>query len=225
MANIAIICEGISENKILQHMATRACGPHTFNAIQPKITQDTLKQDGFGGWKQVLDHCNEETFDAIFQFNDYLIIQIDTDASEIAPYNVAKNDNSGHAKSQYRLHCEIKHRLLKNVPRGCRKKYSSRIIFAICHNEIECWLLPLYHTGAAACKTTNCIYTLNRALSKKNLPGIPDKDKNCDMAQKAYRNILKQIRKPADVEHLAACRHGCAMFLEGLYMIKKGEEQ
>lgn len=37
MANIAVICEGVSEFNILNHIVSRYAGEHFLNAIQPRI--------------------------------------------------------------------------------------------------------------------------------------------------------------------------------------------
>ncbi len=218
MANIAIICEGISESMVISHIVSRYCGDHNLNPIQPKIKNG--KQDGFGGWEQVLEHCNEKKFSEIFGFNDFLIVQIDTDAAHHKTYGVPPNHPDGTPKSPTRLHAEVKVRLLKDIPRTMRAKYNGKMIFAICNNEIECWLLPLYYTGKQACKTNNCIFTLNQALKKHNEPCIADTDKNCSESKKAYRLMLKKLRRKSDVETCAKHSFGFSAFLKGLITIQ-----
>ena len=137
MANIAVICEGVSEFNIINHIVSRYLGDHSLNAVQPKINNDTQADEG--GWSRVLDHCKDDDIEPIFQLNDYLIIQIDTDTSHISPYDIPHNFKDGSAKSPRRLHAEIKARLMRELSSDIRKKYIHRIIFAICHNEIECW--------------------------------------------------------------------------------------
>lgn len=216
MANIAVICEGVSEFNILNHMVSRYSGGHFLNAIQPRIDDVSSVQSSEGGWSRVLAHCNDAVFEHIFQFNDYLIIQIDTDSSHISPYDVSAAYPDGRQKSRKRFHAEVKARLMRDVSREIRKRYLDKIIFAICNNEIECWLLPLYYTDSRRCHTHNCIYLLNLAMSKKGLSGIPDKLKNSPQARKAYRTILKNLKKPQDVVRIAENNPGLKAFLQGL---------
>lgn len=216
MANIAVICEGVSEFNIIAHIVSRYCGDHSLNAIQPKINDIDATQATDGGWSRVLVHCTPEVFDNIFQFNDYLIIQIDTDSSHISPYEVKHCFPDGSGKSHKRLHAEIKARLMAGIPHSVRCKYLDRIFFAICHNEIECWLLPIYYSDNNRCRTNNCIYTLNRALSKKKMPGIPDEGKNSPMARKTYRVILKNLKKKDDISRIASGSFGFSAFIAGL---------
>jgi hypothetical protein len=107
MTTIALICEGISEKKIITHIVQRYLGDEfSINPIQPKtiITHNTEKQNSFGGWAQVLNHCNDEKIQKAFEFNDYLIIQIDSDTCEEQNYDVTKAKPGNIQKSDEELH-------------------------------------------------------------------------------------------------------------------------
>ena len=80
--------------------------------------------------------------------------------------------------------------------------------------EIECWLLPLYYTNPNRCKTNNCIYALNQALVKKNIGGIPPKDKNAPIARSVYHKILKNFKNKKTIED-------CAQYHYGFYQLTK----
>lgn len=217
MANIAVICEGVSEFKILESIVDKYCNEdHYLNAIQPSIRLDDMTQEGFGGWLQVLNHCNEEKFEEIFQYNDFLILQIDTDSSHLSPFDVNLTLPDGTKKSDLRLHAEVKRRLLKDISHNVRKKYLSKILFAICNNEIECWFLPLFYSDNNACRNHNCIKILNRALARKNLSGLPENDKNSPNARKTYREIFKLMRKRDEIARIAIHHPGFKFFLQGL---------
>lgn len=220
MANIAVICEGVSEFNIINHIVSRYNNEHFINAVQPRINHDRQAQADDGGWSRVLEHCTDEIINHIFQLNDYLIIQIDTDSSHIPPYNIEHNFQGGAAKSHKRLHAEIKARLVHNLSHETREKYLNRILFAICHNEIECWLLPIFYTDYRACKTNNCINVLNRALSRQNMDGIPYTNKNKPKAQKAYKAIFKHMKTKETIERMSTYSDGLKRFLEGLDSIQ-----
>ena len=57
---------------------------YLINPIQPEVAlvNGLRKQTSGGGWSQVLSHCNETKFTEILQLNDYLVVQIDTDACQ-----------------------------------------------------------------------------------------------------------------------------------------------
>ena len=63
MASIALICEGVSETKMLSYIINRYMGYDVVvNPIQPslKISHGQEKQDDGGGWLQVLNHCTPD---------------------------------------------------------------------------------------------------------------------------------------------------------------------
>ena len=183
------------------------------NPIEPetKTANGYLVQNGYGGWQQVLSHCNDETVEKILDFNDYLLVQIDTDASIQKGYDVTPMDENGHPKEVSVFFQDVKNRLLANISEEVQEKYEGRILFAICMNELECWLLPIYYSNNIRCKTNNCLYALNQALGKKNLGGIPEKDKNCAFARNVYHKILKNFKNKNSILDCAQYHYG---FLE-----------
>lgn len=63
MKTIALVCEGVSENKILTYIINRYLdGDVVVNSIQPSLTaaHGQEKQASEGGWLQVLDHCSDD---------------------------------------------------------------------------------------------------------------------------------------------------------------------
>ncbi len=216
MASFGIICEGVSENKMISHLIRRYLGDVDVNAVQPRISA-TGKQDNYGGWQQVLEHCNVEQLNNVFTTNDYLVIQIDTDVCD--EYGVNKKDQNNNQISDKLIYEKVADRLKNKITKEIYDKYSNKIIFAICINEIECWLLPLYYDDNRRCATDSCIKKLNRKLQKQNL-GIPDTDKNCPQAQKAYGEIFKLMKKKSTIQEISQYNYGFQKFVEQLDNIK-----
>ena len=211
MVSIGLICEGVSEINVMTRIISKYLGDEVFvNPIEPETKRENgvLVQNGYGGWQQVLSHCNDETVERILEYNDYLVIQIDTDASIQAGYDVAPVDENGRPKDVVVYFQDIKNRLLANISDVIQAKYEGRIVFAICMNEIECWLLPLYYSDKNRCKTNNCIHTLNQALTKKNVGGIPDTDKNSPNARRVYDKILKNLKNKKSIQDCAQYHYG-----------------
>jgi hypothetical protein len=211
MISIGLICEGVSEINVMTRIISKYLGDEVFvNPIEPetKMENGALVQNGYGGWQQVLNHCNDETIERILEYNDYLVIQIDTDTSILIGYDVKQMDDDGQQKTVEVFYQDVKNRLLKNISPEVQKKYEGRIIFAICMNEIECWLLPLYYSDNNRCKMNNCIYTLNQALGRKNIGGIPETDKNSPSARNVYNKILKNLKNKKSIQDCAKYHYG-----------------
>ena len=220
MASIALICEGASEVKMLTYIVIRYLGDEiVVNAIQPALTQKG-RQANEGGWLEVLNHCNDETINAVFATNDYLVIQIDTDACTQANYNVNVYDENNRKVADDILYERVKNRLLKDLTTEIQTKYAHRILFAICINETECWLLPLYYENDVKkrCATTNCIYILNQRLQTEGM-GIPDKEKNTPEAIQVYNKVLKNLKKK-DIPRIAQYNYGFQKFVEQMEEMK-----
>lgn len=220
MASIALICEGASEVKMLTYIVTRYLGDEiVVNAIQPALTS-TGRQANEGGWLEVLNHCNDETINAVFATNDYLVIQIDTDACTQVNYDVNVYDENNRKVADDILYERVRSRLLKDLSTEIQTKYADRILFAICINETECWLLPLYYENDAKkrCATTNCIYILNQRLQTEGI-GIPDKEKNTPEAIQVYNKVLKNLKKK-DIPRIAQYNYGFQKFVEQMEEMK-----
>jgi len=223
MKTIGLICEGVSEINIMARIISKYLGDDVVvHPIEPevKVENGFLVQSGYGGWQQVLNHCNDETIERILSFNDYLVIQIDTDTCYQIDYGVNPLDEkTGKPKTEDILYEDIKERLLLNVSKELQERYSGRLIFAICINEIECWLLPIYYTNNTKCKTNNCIYTLNQVLQKKNIGNIPEKDKNSVYARGVYFKILKNLKNKQSILDCAEHHFGFTQLTKQLDMI------
>lgn len=223
MTKIALFCEGVSENRILTHITQRYLGDEVIvDGIYPNVIENHghMVQGDYGGWKAVLDHCNEKDIDSALDGHDYLIIQIDTDTCNEVHYDVRTISENGIKLSDAIVFEKVSERILRDISEEKRKEYAGKIIFAICFNETECWLLPLYYEqDRKKCEKTNsCIFTLNKALSQQGI-GIPEKAKNTPGAIKVYDKILKGF-KPKNIPTLAQYNLGFKKFVEKLDEIR-----
>lgn len=223
MTSIALICEGVSEVKMLTYIINRYLGDDVVvNAYQPslKVTHGQKKQDDDGGWLQVLNHCKDEIFNDIMAINDYIVVQIDTDACIQVDYGVDIYDENHQKVTDDVLYDRVCTRIQRDLSEEVRNKYSDKILFAICIDETECWLLPLYYENDAKkrCATNNCIYILNQKLQKEGF-GIPQKDKNSPEAINVYQRVLKRMKRK-DIPAIAQCNYGFQKFVEQMDTIK-----
>lgn len=227
MIAIGLICEGVSEINIITRIVLKYLGEDVvIHPIEPETKTENgfLVQSGYGGWQQVLSHCNDEKVEEILEYNDYLIIQIDTDTCSQPGYDVNLLDAQGVQKTPDVLYIDIKDRIQKNISPEVLNKYDGRIIFAICMNEIECWLLPLYYSNANRCKNHNCIFTLNAALGKKGIGSIPDKTKNSPFARSVYQKILKNFKSKKSIQDCAQYHYGFGEFVNQLDVVQQRAE-
>jgi hypothetical protein len=215
----ALITEGPSENRIIKHIIYNYFkNPELiFNQIQPKMAQG--RQASTGGWNEVLKYCESEALEDIFLENDYVVIQIDTDQSQIKPFDISHTHANNKLKTNEELYNDIVAKLISLVKPNVLAKNGNNIIFAICINTIECWLLPIYYTNNHKSAINTCLPKLNQALIKKNIKPIPTKDKNNALSIKSYDTILSNWKKKQDIVDASKHNRGYYSFIDSLSKI------
>lgn len=209
--SFALITEGASEHQVIKHLLQHYMEEEpVINQIQPQIIDD--KQQTVGGWNEVLKYCErEKELLEILKYNDFIVIQIDTDMCETEPYSVPRNEN-GHQLTADELWLRVYERIMNAIPTSVDK---SRVIVAICMETIECWLLPACCTRDVDSRhTNNCLMHLNNELRRMNMHIITDK--NSEQSRGIYQAVLKRMRKPKDIKSASVFHYGFGKFLEQL---------
>ncbi len=164
-----------------------------------------------GGWSQVFHYCESGDFKQALAFNDFLVVQIDTDFM-----------SGPDVPEQYRIELKdldvektvlaFKEKLADLIGEAFFVEYKTQIIFAIAVDEIECWLLPAYfenHKKKAA-KTQNCINTLNTVLKQREGFYIEGKKREY------YEQLARNFRKRKDILKYAKKNPSFQIFVEEL---------
>lgn len=176
MKTFGIISEGPTDQVIIKKILVGFFNDDDLaTAIRPlqplRDATDATAIQNFGGWYKVFEYCRSTNFIEAFEQNDYLIIQIDTDRCEEEHYNVKKTDADGRLLSTETLIESViqKFEGIFIDAFGADKFtiIQSRVIYAISVDEIECWLLPLYHDGKIKTSTNNCTHKLNEGIKGK----------------------------------------------------------
>lgn len=178
------IAEGLTDQIVIENILTGYFNPDIdINWLQPlRDATDANRSSNFGGWNQVFEYCQSKAFKEAFQFNEYIIIHIDTDVSE-EHYNLPHRDENGEFTPEQLIEKMIE-KFKKLIGEDFYTKYEDKIIFAIAVHSMECWLLPLYYTNNKKSKFKNCLSTLNQALKKEGFT-IDGNNKNPEY----YRSI------------------------------------
>ncbi len=176
-----------------------------------------------GGWTLVLEYLRLGKHLDALQFNDYLIVHIDTDVCEEPGYDVPRIED-GRALTPRELVDRVVAKLTGIIGAEVYARHKERFLFAVAVHGIECWLLPLLFPNkksAHAAKIAGCLATANEELRKKNLPllgkgpkGAESKDPDAYLAaSRPYRKRVKLLehheRNPSlqiFVEHVEALR-------------------
>lgn len=189
MISFGLITEGLSDQIVIENiLAGYFKNPNLdIRPLQPERDKDDEnKFTGYGSWSQVFAYCRSREFQESFQFNDYIIIQIDTDTSQ--EYGIPQQDENGELTPEQLIEKVIA-KFKQEIGEDFYSKFLHRIIWAISVHSIECWLLPLYYEDKRKSKLEKCLDTLNRELGKKHGFTIHAKK------PEYYREISQQYSK------------------------------
>lgn len=194
MITFGLITEGLTDQIVIEDILSGYFNSDDIivNPLQPERDKDDEYKSGYGGWMLVFKYCQSGDFREAFQFNEYVIIQIDTDVSEEINYDIPKRDENGDELTPAQLIQKVKEKFKALIGEDFYVKYNHRIIFAIAVHSIECWLLPLYYRDNRKEKITNCLTTLNQELKRREGFTIDVNKKNPEYYRKVCRQYCKQ---------------------------------
>jgi hypothetical protein len=143
------------------------------------------------GWGHVFKSLERKDYEGALQYNDYLVIHIDTDVQEEPGFDVPRREKGKNLSVPDRVDRVIA-RLKKNIDTGFFLANAHRILFAIAVDTIECWLLPLLHRDRKAAKTSGCLESANQALRKADRDALSAGD---NKFIRAYEKASSDYRK------------------------------
>jgi len=145
------------------------------------------------GWNVVFENLKLCKAEKALQFNDYLVIHIDTDMQEEVGFDVPRQKGGKPLSLPERVEGVID-RLCREIDPEFLKSERKRILFAIAVDSIECWMLPLLFPAdkKKASKVTGCLKTATDQLRKMDQDGLSAGDTKF---QKAYEQASREFRK------------------------------
>lgn len=198
MTTFALITEGITDQIVIEtilhshYSGVLNEGEEVeVRALQPlRDATDEARQDEntFGGWERVLEHCTlSDNISEAAAFNDFIIIQIDTDCAEHKNFGVPLTAN-GTEKAVNELIEDVKNLIISKIGHQVYSTHEDKFIFAVAIHSTECWLLPLYaKTKAHATRTKSCENHLKHLIKVSGEDFRKDYD--------CYRKIAMPLRK------------------------------
>lgn len=177
MLSFALITEGITDQIVIERLVSIILECESdfeveINRLQPLCDEnDRSKQaeNSFGGFENLLAYCADPSkmADAL-EFNQYLIIQVDTDRCEHPGFGLALN-KGGREVSTEELINDVKSSLIEKITPEFYNEHQNRIIFGVSVHSTECWLLPFFSNKRVdQDRRLSCETHLNRALNLSN---------------------------------------------------------
>lgn len=205
--SFALITEGPTDQIVLTHFLAAYFGDPDIvaNRVQPPSPHVP------GGWTEVLRCCSSARVEAALVDNDFLVIQIDTDVCEEPGFSVSRRGPAGDELTPDALADQVATFLISRLGMAVYDRLRDRIIFAVCVDSIECWLLPFYYSDARRSKTANCLGSLNRELAVQENFSIDAADKRSLYYEKILR--AKKCSKRKSLERVAASNPSLTRFI------------
>ena len=212
MASFGLITEGITDQVVIENILYGFFNDKDLpvNPLSPlRDATDENKAASASNWIEVFEYCKSSRFKSELFINDYLIIQIDTDALQGDSVPEKYKINLSNDLSVGETIEKVKEKLIGYIGMDFYDKYQNKIIFAISVNSIECWLLPIYFSNQAAKsgKTENCLQTLNSVLQQREGFYIAKKELNY------YRTISAKLKKNIDLKRLLILNPSLHIFI------------
>ena len=188
MVSFGLISEGPTDQIVIESILFGV-----FNNPDLPITALRPKPHEPGNWVRVFDYCASNEFKSALAFNDFLIVQIDTDIMirEKMPEKYKIDLSSDLSVEETIEKVVAKFIQLMDDENDFWANHGERVIFAISVHSIECWLLPIYYNTQhqKAGKTIGCLETLNQVLPQQEGFYIDKKE------GAYYYKICKKLRK------------------------------
>jgi len=183
-----VIAEGASDQRVIENILL---GYFQNEEEEPAINPVQPLPATPGGWTLVFESLKRGEAQKALQFNDYLVIHIDTDVQEEKGFDVSRREGGMELKPLVRVNRVIE-RLRKEIDPAFYQENINKILFAVAIDTIECWLLPLLYEDKKSEKTTGCLKAANLRLRKNGRDGLSAGE---EKFPKAYDHASRDFRK------------------------------
>jgi hypothetical protein len=214
----ATVAEGPTDHAVLQNILLGMFKEHGLESdditpVQP-LLDETGKQLAHspGGWLQVLRWLEQKRYGDALQYNDFIVVQIDTDSCEETGYDIQKTFN-GQACSPEELVRLVRTKLENVIGKADLEMYCEQFHYAIAVHSIECWLLPLWGKEQELEGIHNCKQRVDNGLGRANLRGLRKDD------VRTYSAASSELRKRARLLAVTRSQKSLELFCDSLAQI------
>ncbi len=195
MLTFGVIAEGptdqtVIENILLGYFEDQEEEPNIRYVQPPRPLTETP-----AGWGLAFRSLERKVHEGALQYNDYLVIHIDTDVQEEKGFDVPRREKGRELSVSDRIDRVITR--LQDIDTGFFRANADRILFAIAVDTIECWLLPLLYDNNKAAKIAGCLESANRALRKANKDAL---SAGGNKFISAYEKSIERLPEAQDVD-------------------------
>lgn len=202
--SFAIAAEGQTDQRVIDNILT---GFFRDAPSEISVQWDYPERQEPGGWGRLFSYLREKRYAEALQFNDYLVVQIDSDCAHEKGFGIPRAIDG--RKAPEAMVTAVRARLEEVIGVEDLQAYAGRLLFAVCVESIECWLLPLHAPGNAG-DVHGCLRRLNHELKRKGAPGLKKDD------VPSYANASAEYRRRKVLLAKGPKQPSLAIFLQEL---------
>jgi hypothetical protein len=208
----ALIAEGVTDQTVIENILLGYFEDQEDEPVVNPIQPPRPLTDKPAGWGHVFQRLKRKDHENALQFNDYLVIHIDTDVQEEPGFDVPRREMGRELSVSDRVD-RVMARLKKDIDAAFFQANAHRILFAIAVDSIECWLLPLLHDKRKAAKITGCLESANQALRKADQDALSARE---NKFPRAYEKASSGYRKRQTLIQLQNRNPSLELFIKQL---------
>jgi len=226
---LGIAAEGITDQQTIENILIGYFKDNGYQLSSNEVYQaqpsgdatDLNNKAGYGSWTNLLGYLSKDQLKEDIEAYDYLILQVDSDICDKAPFNVPITTN-GKSKPIADLVTDIVNRLIQEmnvIDTNFYDQYKDKIIFAISVHSIECWIYKYFEPNnkkATICKTNGCVSSLNTIINKVDKKLVRYLGKTSGN----YSELTKGFRKPQNLKNIQTKDLSFDIFYKNLMVIQ-----
>lgn len=206
---LGIASEGVTdqqtiENILIGYFKGKGYRLSSGDVLQAQPSGDATDHNnkcGYGSWTNLLGYLRGDKIKEDVDAFDFLILQIDSDVCDKAPFNVPLM-SAGKDRPVVDLVSDIVIRLVQEmnlINTEFYENHKEKIIFAISVHSIECWIYKYFEKDnkkATICKTKGCEVSLNQVINKKHQKLV----KHLSKKGNNYFDLTKDLRQHKNLQ-------------------------
>ena len=206
---IAFAGEGLTDYKVIKNLLIGF-----FNDKNLSVTRLLPRETEPVGWGNLLNYLTTAEFRGGVDYNDYVVIQIDTDKCEDWKEGLI---HIGDDDSQIDDFIDkVIAALIKKIGSDFYFENEHKFLFAICVHDLECWLLPFNASQPAHhSKIVGCQNTIDQIARKK---GFSIHQKNYQEG-KNYEELSLDMKNHKILMQKYALNPGLRIFINTLLAV------
>ncbi|MGR8933087.1 MAG: phage tail protein [Gammaproteobacteria bacterium] len=220
----ALACEGATDlitiENILYGYFEKADLDGEITQLQPRLDETDSKQQGFGGWQELFKYLASTRFRDDVLNSQFVVLQVDTDVSEEAGFDVKQRDEENSEFEPIALIQKVIEKLIQTIESGesgFYQKYADKLLFCICVHSIECWIYAHYNREALKKpKITGCYKALGYYLNDKGVR----KSKDFAKTYRCYDELTRPFLQRKNIDAAARKDPSLRVFIGKLQSIE-----